>query len=55
VKESSVRFPLTWTLLQQYTFLDILENYAIPQLNNSNNFVLELGTATVRFAHIIRD
>jgi hypothetical protein len=39
------------------SFLDIFENYVLPQLNNNNNnnFILQLDCAPVHFAHIDGD
>jgi hypothetical protein len=36
-------------------FLDVVENYTIPQLNNNNNLVLQLDGASLQFARIFRD
>jgi hypothetical protein len=37
------------------SFLDVLENYALPQLNNNNNLILQLDGAPVQFAHVVHD
>jgi hypothetical protein len=33
----------------------MLENYALPQLNNSNNPILQLDDEPVHFAHTVCD
>jgi hypothetical protein len=36
-------------------FLDLLENYGPPQLNENSDLILELEVAPVQFAHIVHD
>jgi hypothetical protein len=47
------RFLFDEDIITSTSFLDTLENYALPQLNNSNNLIFQLDGAPVHFAAIV--
>jgi hypothetical protein len=54
MKDSSSRLSLTRTSLQAISFLGMLDNYALPQLTNNGNTVLQLDSAPRYFIHTVR-
>jgi hypothetical protein len=43
-------------IIKSNSFLDMMESYALPQLNNkNNNLILQLDGVPVHFAHTVHD
>jgi hypothetical protein len=42
-------------IISSSLFLDMLENYGLPQLNRNSNLIHQLEVAPVHFAHIVPD
>jgi hypothetical protein len=48
-------FFLDENIITSNFFLDILQNYALPQLDDDDNLILQLDSSPVHFAHTVYD